>query len=136
MSRSVLPSSAPEPALFRDCPAVALLHSVSSRWVTQVIGALGELGELGTLRYGQLSRRIPGASQKMLTQTLRGLERDGIVTRKVTSAVPARVDYELTALGVELYELLLQVKAWAEKNVERVDAARCHYDARDDLAVR
>ncbi|MEU3982802.1 helix-turn-helix domain-containing protein [Streptomyces sp. NPDC026672] len=118
--------SATEPALFRACPAVALLNNVSNRWVTQVIGALGMRG---SLRYGELSREIPDVSQKMLTQTLRGLERDGMLTRTVTPTVPVRVDYELSALGLELYELLLQVKKWAEANVERVDRAREEYDS-------
>lgn len=118
--------STPEPALFHDCPAVALLSSVSNRWVTQVIGALGMRG---TLRYGELSREIPTVSQKMLTQTLRGLERDGILTRAVTPTVPVRVDYQLTELGLSLYELLLLVKEWAEANVDAVDRAREHYDA-------
>ncbi|MFG2276093.1 winged helix-turn-helix transcriptional regulator [Streptomyces chartreusis] len=118
--------SVTEPALFRDCPAVALLNSVSNRWVTQVIGALGMRG---TLRYGELSREIPDVSQKMLTQTLRGLERDGMLTRTVTPTVPVRVDYALSTLGLELYELLLQVKKWAEANVDRVDRARDAYDS-------
>jgi DNA-binding HxlR family transcriptional regulator len=120
--------SVPREALFEDCPAVALLNSVSNRWVAQVIGALGALG---TLRYGELSREIPGVSQKMLTQTLRTLERDGMLRRTVTPTVPLRVDYSLSPLGGELYRLLLQVKEWAEANVERVDSARSAYDRRD-----
>lgn len=116
---------AQEPALFHDCPAVALLSSVSNRWVTQVIGALGMRG---VLRYGELSREIPAVSQKMLTQTLRGLERDGILIRTVTPTVPVRVDYELSDLGSSLYQLLLGVKEWAEGNVDRVAHARASYD--------
>jgi len=131
MPASTRGRSAPEPALFHDCPAVALLSSVSNRWVTQVIGALGMMG---TLRYGELSREIPTVSQKMLTQTLRLLERDGMLTRMVTPTIPVRVDYELSPLGVELYELLLEVKVWAEANVDRVDRARQQYDQRENGA--
>ena len=128
MPASMKARSAPEPALFHDCPAVALLSSVSNRWVTQVIGALGMRG---SLRYGGLSREIPTVSQKMLTQTLRLLERDGMLIRTVTPTVPVRVDYELSPLGIELYELLLEVKVWAEANVDRVARARQQYDQQE-----
>jgi DNA-binding HxlR family transcriptional regulator len=74
--------------MLRDCPAVQLLSAISNRWVALVIGALGASD---SLRYGQISRAIPGVSQKMLTQTLRTLERDGILTRTVTPTVPLRV---------------------------------------------
>jgi DNA-binding HxlR family transcriptional regulator len=119
----------PYKALFQDCPAVALLTSISNRWVSLTVGTLGACG---SLRYGQLSREIPGVSQKMLTQTLRSLERDGMVTRTVTPTVPVRVDYELTATGLELYDLLLGIKAWAETNVDRVECARSEYDDRPE----
>jgi DNA-binding HxlR family transcriptional regulator len=82
------------------------------------------------MRYSQISREIPGVSQKMLTQTLRSLERDGMVARTVTPSVPVRVDYELTDLGYELFHLLLKVRDWAELNTERVDRARADYDGR------
>jgi DNA-binding HxlR family transcriptional regulator len=117
----------PYKALFQDCPAVALLTSISNRWVSLSVGTLGACG---SLRYGEIRREIPGVSQKMLTQTLRSLERDGMVTRTVTPTVPIRVDYELTDLGLELYDLLLGVKAWAEANVDRVEGARSRYDDR------
>jgi DNA-binding HxlR family transcriptional regulator len=113
-------------ALFEDCPAVTLLTSISNRWVSLIVGTLGARGRL---RYGQVSREIPGVSQKMLTQTLRALERDGLVARTVTPTVPVRVDYELTELGNELYALLLTLKDWAEANVDRVGNARARYDA-------
>jgi DNA-binding HxlR family transcriptional regulator len=112
-------------AHFRDCPAVALLTSISNRWVSLIVGTLGAHG---SLRYGQISKEITGVSQKMLTQTLRGLERDGMVVRTVTPTVPVRVDYELTDLGYELFTLLLQIREWAERNIAQVEQARTHYD--------
>ncbi len=83
----------------------------------------------GPRRYSDLSRRIAGVSQKMLTQTLRGLERDGLVRRTVTPSVPVRVDYELTPLGESLMPLVAAIKGWAEANIQTVEAARKTYDA-------
>jgi DNA-binding HxlR family transcriptional regulator len=89
-----------------------------------VLSALAD----GPLRYSQISRTIAGASQKMLTQTLRKLERSGLITRAVTAAVPVRVDYELTPLGQSLLPIQRAIKAWAEQNIEQVQAARETYD--------
>jgi DNA-binding HxlR family transcriptional regulator len=114
----------------KDCPAVQLLANLSGRWVSLTISALGR--QPGSLRYSELSRSIPGISYKMLTQTLRSLERDGILTRTVTPAVPVRVDYELTGLGRDLCDLLSAVRVWAEANIQQVTTARERYDARDD----
>ncbi len=75
----------------------------------------------GSQRYSDLSRRIAGVSQKMLTQTLRSLERDGLITRTVTPSVPVRVDYELTALGESLLPLVEAIQDWAETNMPKVD---------------
>jgi DNA-binding HxlR family transcriptional regulator len=83
----------------------------------------------GPLRYNALARRIAGVSQKMLTQTLRTLERDGVVDRSVTLAVPVRVDYALTPLGRSLLPLVAEIKAWAETHMDAVLAARNDYDA-------
>jgi DNA-binding HxlR family transcriptional regulator len=82
-------------AFMAECPTRQLLGSVSDKWVGLVLCALGE----GAKRHSELARRIAGVSQKMLTQTLRTLERDGLITRTVTPSVPVRVDYELTSLG-------------------------------------
>jgi DNA-binding HxlR family transcriptional regulator len=84
----------------------------------------------GPKRYSDLSRQLAGVSQKMLTQTLRSLERDGMLTRTVTPSVPVRVDYELTPLGASLGGVLAQLKAWAEQHIPEVDRARAAYDAR------
>lgn len=81
-----------------------------------------------SMRYSELSRRLAGVSQKMLTQTLRTLERDGLVTRTVTPTVPVTVTYELTDLGLSLHDLMRGVKAWAEANMDEVLANREQYD--------
>jgi DNA-binding HxlR family transcriptional regulator len=104
-----------------------LLDTIGDKWASLVIVALGLYGPL---RYSELSRRIDGVSQKMLTQTLRNLERDGLLTRTVTPSVPVRTDYELTLLGHSLLETLRHLKTWAEQHMPDVDAARDRYDAR------
>lgn len=108
------------------CPSRMLLDRVSDKWVSLVLVALGD----GTLRYSELSRRLAGVSQKMLTQTLRALERDGLVERTVTASVPVRVDYSLTPLGDSLRELMYGVKLWAESHMDEVFEARARYDER------
>ncbi|WET82912.1 helix-turn-helix domain-containing protein [Amycolatopsis sp. QT-25] len=113
-------------AYLAACPARKLLDEVSGKWVSLVLVALGD----GPQRYSDLSRRIDGVSPKMLTQTLRTLERDGLLTRTVTACVPVRVDYELTELGRGLRQLLAGIKGWAETRFEEVETARNRYDAR------
>jgi DNA-binding HxlR family transcriptional regulator len=112
-------------AYFAECPSRKLLDRLSDKWVTLVLTGLAS----GPRRYSDLSRRIAGVSQKMLTQTLRGLERDGLVRRTVTPSVPVRVDYELTPLGESLMPLVAAIKGWAEANIQTVEAARKTYDA-------
>lgn len=115
-------------AFLQACPSRQLLARISDKWVALVLAALG--GEQPALRYSELSRRLAGVSQKMLTQTLRSLERDGLVTRTVTPTVPVTVTYELTDLGRSLQALMGSVKAWAEANMDEVQASREAYDAR------
>lgn len=91
--------------------------------------AMDELYERGALRFTRLRECLPGISQKMLTQTLRQLERDGVVARRVYAEVPPRVDYELTPLGIELAEALCGVWEWAIRHESRVAATRAAYDA-------
>ncbi|WP_189316630.1 winged helix-turn-helix transcriptional regulator [Streptomyces brasiliensis] len=112
-------------AFIRSCPTNQLLDRLSDKWVSLVVAALST----GPMRYSDLSRKIAGVSPKMLTQTLRTLERDGILTRTVTPSVPVRVDYELTPLGASLAHLLTAVKDWAETHIEEVHEAREKYDA-------
>src|SRR5690242_18155078 len=96
-----------------QCPAVReVLSLVGDKWSVQVVGILGE----GPRRFTELKRAIEGVSQRMLTLTLRGLERDGLVTRTVFPTVPPRVDYALTKLGETLLEPVLELAAWAGKH--------------------
>jgi len=111
-------------AYLAECPARQLLERIGDKWVSLVLNALAG----GPLRHGELNRIVAGASQKMLTQTLRALERDGLVTRTVTPSVPVRVDYGLTALGRSLLPVVAAVKDWAETHIEEVHAARRAYD--------
>jgi DNA-binding HxlR family transcriptional regulator len=117
-------------AFMAECPTRQLLGSLSDKWLGLVLGALGE----GSKRHGELARRIAGVSQKMLTQTLRMLERDGLVTRTVTPSVPLRVDYELTPLGRTLLPVMVGIKDWAEAHMDEVNAARHAYDTAHRLA--
>ncbi|MGW7454169.1 winged helix-turn-helix transcriptional regulator [Streptomyces sp. NPDC054787] len=114
-------------AFLKECPTSQLLARISDKWVGLIVSALGQ-AEDRTMRYSDLGRRIPGVSQKMLTQTLRTLERDGLVTRTVTPTVPVRVDYRLTDLGSSLGCLLSSVKLWAENHFDEVSAHRQSYD--------
>ncbi|MEV0414036.1 helix-turn-helix domain-containing protein [Streptomyces sp. NPDC050448] len=115
-------------AFLKECPTSQLLARISDKWVGLIVAALSQ-AEDGSMRYSDLGRRIPGVSQKMLTQTLRSLERDGLVTRTVTPTVPVRVDYRLTGLGSSLACLLTSVKHWAENHFDEVNAHRTTYDA-------
>ena len=104
-----------------------LIGRVADKWTLLV---LEELEENGELRFTQLSRRIPAVSQKMLTQTLRQMERDGLVHRTVHPVVPPKVEYRLTELGHGLGESFCGVWRWVEANLQAVQAARRDFDAR------
>lgn len=114
-------------AYLADCPSRRLLDRISDKWVTLVVCALGDAERM---RFSELATHLAGVSQKMLTQTLRSLERDGLVVREVTPQVPVRVDYSLSPLGRTLLEPIRHVKAWADTRMPEVDAARAAYDAR------
>ncbi len=107
-------------ALLASCPTRELLDVLSDKWVCLVFCVLMD----GPARHSEIGRRIAGVSQKMLTQTLRSLERDGFVTRTVTAEVPVRVDYALTALGADFAPVMVAIKAWAEAHMDQVFAAR------------
>jgi DNA-binding HxlR family transcriptional regulator len=111
----------------------ALLHEILERiadkWTLLVIEALDSEREL---RFSDLQRRIGGVSQKMLTKTLRQLERDGLVTRRVHAAVPPRVDYRLTPLGESLGESVCGIWMWVGKHMQEVEHARRAYDQKSD----
>ena len=113
-------------AFLAACPSRQVLDRISDKWVTLVLVALAD----GPKRYSVLCRIIAGVSQKMLTQTLRVLERDGLVARTVTPAVPVRVDYTLTPLGESLMPAVNAVKSWAEQHISDIEASRVAYDGR------
>ncbi|QNG20846.1 helix-turn-helix transcriptional regulator [Rhodococcus triatomae] len=113
-------------AFMAACPSRMLLERIGDKWVGLVLSALTD----GPLRYGELRRHIAGVSQKMLTQTLRNLESDGLVTRTVTAEVPVRVDYELTPLGRSLRDVLAQVKQWAEEHIPEILESRERHASR------
>jgi DNA-binding HxlR family transcriptional regulator len=127
-------------AFLAGCPSRKLLDRISDKWVTLVLAALGSdgshqpgvgcVGEPRSMRYSELSRLLAGVSQKMLTQTLRSLERDGLITRTATPTVPVTVSYELTDLGLSLHQLMRGVKSWAETHMDDVLANRATYDTR------
>ena len=104
-----------------------LIGRVADKWTMLILEKLGEAGEL---RFTRLSERVGGISQKMLTQSLRQMERDGLVVRTVHAVVPPRVEYRLTELGSSLGAAFCGVWIWAEQNLERVDAARQAFDER------
>ncbi|MFB7214268.1 winged helix-turn-helix transcriptional regulator [Streptomyces sp. NPDC056255] len=121
-------------AFMEGCPSRQLLDRISDKWVALILAALGSDGphrpgvDHGdgprSMRYSELSRRLAGASQKMLTQTLRCLEVDGLVTRTVTPTVPVTVTYELTDLGLSLNHVMAGLKDWAETHMSDVLAHR------------
>jgi DNA-binding HxlR family transcriptional regulator len=108
------------------CHARQILDRVGDKWSIAVIHALGK----DTLRFTELKRTIDGISQRMLTATLRTLERDGLVRRTVYPVVPPRVDYQLTPLGLTLLGIVCMLMGWAVEHADDIDEARAEYDAR------
>jgi DNA-binding HxlR family transcriptional regulator len=112
----------------RACPFTReLLTRIGDKWSVLVIVLLGD----GTRRFSELKRTIDGISQRMLTLTLRGLERDGLVVRRVLPTVPPRVEYTLTPLGTTLLDTMLELATWANKNLDKVERARAEFDRRE-----
>jgi DNA-binding HxlR family transcriptional regulator len=107
----------------RHCPTRQVLDLIADKWTVLIIRRLAD----GTLRFAQLRRSVDGISQKVLTNILRSLERDGIVTRRIYASVPPKVEYSLTGLGRSLCELVEGICVWAEAHIEQVQAARAIY---------
>ena len=107
-----------------NCPTRLVLNRIADKWTVLVVGSLIS----STKRFGELRREIGGISQKMLTQTLRGLERDGLVNRKVFPIVPPKVEYSLTPLGVTLTGILEEIRIWSESNIEEIIQSQAEYD--------
>ncbi|HKX41105.1 MAG TPA: helix-turn-helix domain-containing protein [Burkholderiaceae bacterium] len=115
--------------LSNDCGRVSeVLSRIGDKWTVLVVMMLRP----GPRRFSELKREINGISQRMLTLTLRGLERDGMVTRTVYPSVPPRVDYELTAMGHSLREPVEALGAWAFAHLDAIDSARSAFDARTE----
>lgn len=113
------------------CRAVSeILNRVGDKWSVLIVATLAD----GSKRFNELRREIPSISQRMLTLTLRGLERDGLVSRTVTPTIPPRVDYELTDLGRSLQGPVMALAEWAMANIEAVYEAQARFDAEHDKA--
>ena len=111
------------------CRAISeILNRVGDKWSVLIVATLAE----GPRRFNELRREIPSISQRMLTLTLRGLERDGLVSRTVTPSIPPRVDYELTELGNSLQGPITALAGWAIDNIEAVHEAQARFDAEQD----
>jgi DNA-binding HxlR family transcriptional regulator len=107
------------------CPTRMVLDRIADKWAVLVLGLLAD----GPVRFNQLRRQIQGISQKMLSQTLKSLERDGLVSRKVTPTVPVTVEYAVTPLGQTLSATVDSLRIWAETHMEQVLLAQQQYDA-------
>ena len=110
-----------------DCPTRQILDRIGDKWTVLVVQVLDQ----GPMRFNGLKRRIGGVSQKMLAQTLRHLERDGLVSRHVFATTPITVEYALTPLGKTLVGALTPLIAWSEGMIGEVETARAAFDARD-----
>ena len=116
----------PANILAHACPSRTVMRHLTDRWTPLIVAALSEQP---VARFGELKAMIQGISPKVLTQTLRSMERDGLVERRVTASIPPRVDYELTALGTTLIEPMTALRHWAQDNMQAVLEARERYDA-------
>jgi DNA-binding HxlR family transcriptional regulator len=110
----------------KDCPSRQILDRIGDTWSVLIVVSLAD----GPLRYSELAARIEGISPKMLTQTLRGLERDGMIGRTVFPVIPPRVEYDLTVLGRSLLGLVSGLETWAQEHISDVAAARDAFDGR------
>ena len=110
-------------AMMDGCASRQVIETLSDKWAPLILQALAD----GPRRRADLSRAVLGATQKMLTQTLRSLERDGLVNRTVTPTVPVRVDYRLTPLGRSLYDLVISIRSWSEAHLAEIYDARARY---------
>jgi DNA-binding HxlR family transcriptional regulator len=120
----------PEPYVFSvRCPSRPILDLVADKWTALILFALSD----GKKRHGELKRKVGGISQKMLTQTLRELERYGLLTRTVLPSRPPMVEYELTTLGLELGTLVASLCEWTQKHSKEMNEAKALFDDRKEL---
>ncbi len=106
------------------CPSRQVLSRIGDKWTALIVGILQQ----ETTRFGSLKRQVSGISQKMLTQTLRNLERDGLVERRVFAEVPVRVEYSLTELGKSLLPVLIPLMQWSEEHLKKIEVAQRQFD--------
>jgi DNA-binding HxlR family transcriptional regulator len=112
------------------CPTRQVIGRIGDKWTLLTLSALSDR----TLRFSELRREVEGVSQKMLTQTLRGLERDGLVARRVYATIPPKVEYSVTPLGASLQHVIATFRAWAYGHMDEIEIARRAYDERDSTA--
>ncbi len=112
------------------CQHREILSRIGDKWAIYAVGRLGD----GPLRFSELLRGIDGITARMLTVTLRGLERDGIVTRTMHPVIPPRVDYALTPLGMSLLDIIGQLIAWAGDHAVEISGAQADYDTRGECS--
>lgn len=127
METNELPANVLDP----DCPSRVIFQRIGDKWASLVVQVLAD----GPIRFSELRNMVHVVTPKVLTQTLRTLERDGLITRTVHAQVPPRVDYELTELGTSLLEPLTLLRLWAEDHVPSILQARDAYDDAQDEAV-
>lgn len=127
METNELPANVLDP----DCPSRVIFQRIGDKWASLVVQVLAD----GPIRFSELRKMVHVVTPKVLTQTLRTLERDGLITRTVHAQVPPRVDYELTELGTSLLEPLTLLRLWAEDHVPSILQARDAYDDAQDEAV-
>ncbi|MEU4475547.1 helix-turn-helix domain-containing protein [Micromonospora sp. NPDC023888] len=132
MTHDMDPAARTEVAPEQACPIAPVVDIVFSRWTTPILWALNEYGRH---RFVELERRITTITPKVLTQRLRQLERDGLVTRTYHPEVPPRVEYEISELGRSLAPLFATLAHWSG-NLDKVEQARRHYDARQRVGSR
>ncbi|MET8046146.1 MULTISPECIES: winged helix-turn-helix transcriptional regulator [unclassified Streptosporangium] len=113
-------------AYLRECGSRKVLEAIANKWTCLLVDALRD----GPVRFGVLRRRLDGITQKSLTQSLRNMERDGMVIRTVYPTIPPRVEYELSALGHSVVTLMEGIKSWSEEHMPEIMAARDAYDLR------
>ena len=121
----VLEEGGPGDAFDPACPTRQVLDRIGDRWAVLILLAL----RAGPVRFNALQRRVRGISQKVLSQALKGLERDGLVTRTAFPTVPVTVEYSLTPLAFGLIDILASIARWAEAHVGEIEAARRRHDA-------
>lgn len=109
-----------------NCPTRLILDRIADKWTVLIIGQLSN----GTLRFNELKRFIPDITQKMLTQTLKGLERDGLVIRQVYAVMPPKVEYTLSALGKSLIDVVEAIRIWSESHINTILLSQKKYDSK------